>query len=273
MMTIIENHNQTEEALIDELYQQAVYEISGNLHHKDIIIIVHNQLYYVKKCIEAIYANTKDFTLYVWDNASDSETADYLNQLAVEKDNFVLEHHNTNIGFIRPNNILAAKGTSPYLILLNSDTEVRKGWDMALIGWLEAKKDCAIVGYLGGLLEANGQGEMAWSGSLIDYVCGWCCCLSRAKYDQFGLFDEENLAFAYGEDADLSLRLVEAGYSVYALHLGWVIHYGNVTINEVVKIRNCKTSFDENHAYLKRRWAKYLRINRILAKNPNILLV
>lgn len=252
---------------VEELHNQAVYEFSSINHHSvDIIIVVHNQLNYIRNCIESLYRNTASFMLYLWDNGSDKPTADYLKQIAKENGNIYLERIEENIGFIKPNNILAAKGNSPYLILLNSDTEVHKGWESSLVGWLENKSEYAITGYLGGLLENDGKGGKVWWGELIDYVCGWCLCISRRIYNQFGLFDDVNLEFAYGEDADLSLRILTAGYKIRALRLGFVTHYGNATIAEVAQTRDCKKTFDQNHEYLKIKWKNYLETDRILLK-------
>lgn len=258
-------NNRVTNAFIDELTQQANYEFGIVRYAKDIIIIVHNQLDYIKKCVETLYENTSDFKLYIWDNGSEEPTASYLKSLT-DRDNVHLERSEENLGFILPNNILAAKGDSPYLVLLNSDTEVYKGWDTALIGWLLAKPEYAQVGYLGGMLEENALGGKAWAGECIDYVCGWCVCMPRQLYTKFGLFDEEHLSFAYGEDADLSLRLVEAGYKIHALHLGLVIHHGNATISEVQKTRDCKPTFDANHDYLRQRWGNYLLNQRVLLR-------
>jgi GT2 family glycosyltransferase len=92
--------------------------------------------------------------------------------------------------------------------------------------------------------------------------------MSRKVYDKYGLFDEENLLFAYGEDADLSLRLIEAKFKIRALHLGLVIHHGNATIKEVAKKRDCRPTFDANHDYLRLRWADYLSKDRAMLRNP-----
>jgi GT2 family glycosyltransferase len=258
-------NNEIEKAFIEELTCQATYEFAEHRRCIDIIIVVHNQLNYVKKCIETIFDNTENFRLYIWDNGSEEPTSSYLKNLCTNE-NVHLERREENSGFIKPNNALAALGTSPFMVLLNSDTEVYKGWDTALIGWLVARPECAIVGYLGGMLEENGQGGKARAGEAIDYVCGWCACFSRKTYEQYGLFDEKNLTFAYGEDADLSLRLLEAGHKIRALHLGLVIHHGNATINEVKLVRDCKTTFDQNHDYIRSRWGTYLLEKRALLR-------
>lgn len=252
-----------DEILKDELLQQLMYAEFNSRQKIDIIIIVHDQLDYIQRCIESIYKNTKDFNLFIWDNGSAEPTANYLREIAT-KNNVYLERSEENLGFIKPNNILAAKGSSPYLILLNSDTEVYSGWDTAMVGWLIGKPDYAQVGYLGGMLDETGLGGTADKGECIDYVCGWCVCMPRNIYNKFGLFDEKNLNFAYGEDADLSLRLVEAGYKIRALHLEFIVHFGNATIRQVRRERDCKTTFEQNHDYIRQRWKDYLSTKRAL---------
>lgn len=246
----------------DELYCQYAYEMAGASEQKDIIIVIHDQLDFIKACIDSIYLNTKNFTLYLWDNNSMAPTREYLEDLAKTHNNIVLVQHSENIGFIKPNNELAKKGTSPYIILLNSDTEVMKGWDTALIGWLKGNVNCAIVGYQGGTLDMDGKGLGGCINGKFDYVCGWCLCLKRNTYDQFGLFDDNNLAFAYGEDSDFSLRMREAGFDIHAMSAKLVKHYGNVTSMEVHKEMDMSVTFIQNHEYIKDRWKDYLRHKR-----------
>lgn len=246
----------------DELYYQYTYEMTGNLDNKDILIVIHDQLDFIKACVESIYATTKNFTLYLWDNNSMAPTKEYLEHLSKTHDNIVLIQHSENIGFIKPNNELAKKGKSPYIILLNSDTEVVKGWDTALIGWLKANNNCAIVGYQGGALDENCKGLGGCLNNKYDYICGWCLCISRKLFDEFGLFDEKNLTFAYGEDSDLSLRMKEKKFDIYAMNAKLVKHYGNVTSIEVQKEIDTSVSFTQNHKYLKERWKSYLTNNR-----------
>jgi O-antigen biosynthesis protein len=221
--------------------------------HKDILIVVKDQLEYVKACIESIQSNTEDFTLYVWDNASQRPTADYLKSI-----NAIYHRSEENLGFIIPNNRLAVMGKSPYLILLNSDTVVRQDWDKAMVAWMQFNSDVALVGYEGGYLNEEAQGCGEAFGYEVDYVAGWSMALSRNTFEEFGLFDEEHLKFAYGEDSDLCLRLKEAGRKVYALHLEFVEHFGNKTIRAISQGRESEfhTTFRVNHDYLKDRWIK-----------------
>lgn len=242
---------------------------------KDIIIVVRDQLDYFKQCIQSIAENTSHYHLYIWDNGSRQDTQDYIESLVASCDlekngdqwKLTTVRSENNTGFIHPNNELVAWGDSEYIVLLNSDTKVFEGWDRAMTGFLDAHPDVAQVGYWGGHMGPDGRGFGGSNGYEIDYVPGWCFCMARSTYDQFGLFNKQ-LRFAYCEDADLSLRLKEAGNKIYALHAPLVHHYQNKTIIEVEKEGqiDVAASFEANHQYIKERWNGYLATQRVLLK-------
>lgn len=235
---------------------------------KDILIVVHNQLDYLKDCLDSLMAVTKNYHLYIWDNGSNKKTQNYLNDLP--KDNITVIRQENNTGFIQPNNQLASMGKNDYIILLNSDTKVFEKWDVAMVSYLENNPDIGQIGYWGGHLGSDGIGFGGANGYNIDYIPGWCFCIKRELYDYIGLFNPE-LHFAYCEDADLSLRIKENGYKIYALHAPLVIHHQNKTIIEVEKegTINVKETFDKNHEYLKNRWADYLKNSRVTKREVN----
>lgn len=241
---------------------------------KDIIIVVRDQLSYFRTCIESIREHTKNYNLLIWDNASGPETKKYLNDLqreytTLDKPDWTIEvwQSETNQGFIEPNNILAEAGMGDYIIPLNSDTKVFKYWDTAMVAFLESRPKVAQVGYWGGYMDDTGRGSGGDNGYEIDYIPGWCFCISRETYDQFGLFNKQ-LKFAYCEDGDLSLRLKEAGKQIYALHAPLVYHYQNKTITAVEKEGevDVRKTFEHNHLYLQNRWKDYLDSGRVLAR-------
>jgi hypothetical protein len=241
---------------------------------KDIIIVVHDQLDYLKQCIESLKEHTKHCHIYIWDNGSRPETADYISNLVLSHDPdaspdwlVTSMRSDVNTGFIQPNNELVAWGESEYIILLNSDTKVFAGWDKAMTGFLEQNPDVAQVGFWGGHMGPDGRGFGGANGSEVDYIPGWCFCISRKTYEKHGLFNKQ-LTFAYCEDADLSLRLKEAGKKIYALYSPLVHHYQNKTIIEVEKEGqiNVAASFESNHQFMKSRWKHYIENERVLLK-------
>jgi GT2 family glycosyltransferase len=247
----IYQHHQ--EAIMNELMTGSRYEPVM----KDILIVVHNQVDYLQRCVESIFKHTQDFHLWIWDNGSDTDTQTYLSTL---RDQVTVIRSETNQGFIVPNNRLAAMGHNPYIILLNSDTEVMQDWDKPLIAWLQQNPEVGATGYQGCILDERGKGGTIRFGYEIDYISGWCLCTPRTVYDEMGLFDEEHLEFAYCEDCDFSLRLKESGRRVYAFHMTQVAHFENKTITTIAKGKPqwLQDHFDHNHQYLRQRWGSFL---------------
>lgn len=256
----------------DDLGKELIAQQHTNGASKDIIVVVHNQLECTKNCVESVLKNTEDkFTLWVWDNGSDKDTETYLKEVSEANNGKIkVVRCDENLGFIVPNNRLTEMGRSEFIILLNNDCVVHPKWDKVLVGMLNSRPDLTIVGYGGGLLNEEGMGADASSGEEIDFVMGWCLCMRREDYNKFGLFDENNLKFAYCEDSDLSLRVKENGGKVYAARLNYVDHLGSQTTTDVMKKRDILTSFDANHKYIRERWAHYLAKERILLKKTGV---
>ena len=217
---------------------------------KDIIIAVHDQLGYIRDCIDSIRNNTEDYNIFIWDNASGKETAEYLSGLQ----DVNLSRSEENLGFIIPNNRMSAMGKSPYIILLNSDTVVRQGWDKNIIAWMQTHPDIGVAGYEGAMLSDEMVGHESERGFNADFVSGWSMCVPRKIYDTFGLFDEEHIHFAYGEDSDFSLRIKEKGYKTYAMYSSFIFHHEARTSLTVYKERDMTATFAANHEYLRNRW-------------------
>jgi len=239
--------------LSEELRQKLISELKWQYNYcpamKDIIIVVRNQFEEVRNCLDSIQEHTSDYRLHVWDNGS----IPLISNLLKSYNPHTYIRTEENLGFVLPNNYLASLTECPYLILLNSDTIVSKGWDEALIGLLQAKKDIGIVGYQGGKLDENYKGNPT-NDFEVDYVCGWCLCLPQELYRKFGLFDP-NILIAYGEDSDLCLHFRQNGYKVYALHLDYVTHIGNSTVKTVNREIDLVATFTANHNYIKNKYS------------------
>jgi GT2 family glycosyltransferase len=245
--------------IIEKITQELKFSENAKNIQKDILIVVHNQYEYVRNCLESIYKNTNNFNLFIWNNNSDEQTTNYLENISKNKKNVKLYNSEKNFGFIIPNNIMIKDSTSDFIILLNSDTKVLPEWDNILLGYLINNSEVLVVGYSGGILNENGVGVSSNWGKNIDYINGYCMCFSKKTYQEFKLFDEENLEFAYCEDSDFCLRIREKNKKVYACYSNLVIHYGSKTTNEVMKKYNFSSKINKNLSYFQKRWSNYLK--------------
>lgn len=245
---------------MEELRREMRWSLDGS-GSKDILVVVKDQLEYVKNCLGSVFRNTEDFTLHLWDNASGNETRTYLEEVA-RRPNVTLRRSEENEGFIVPNNRMAEKCSSDWLILLNSDTEVLPHWSEVLVGTLRNNPEILEAGFGGGTLDGSCEFSGRAYGFGADYISGYSVCMGRKTVENNGLFDEQNLKFAYCEDSDLSLRIRESGGEIYACHSNEMVrHYGGRTsltvANEDPRLVSCAR---ENLAYLRRRWTPFVHL-------------
>jgi GT2 family glycosyltransferase len=213
-----------------------------------ILIPVFNQTEVTLNCLKSILRNTGEvpYEVIVVDDNSSARTARCLSQVAGIR---VLTNH-PNIGFLHSCNAAAADARGEYLLFLNNDTEVTKGWLSALLRVFDQRKDAGLAGAkliyadgrlqeAGGIIWRDASGVNFGKGDHpdkpeynylreVDYCSGACLLIPRALFDQLGRFDPL-YAPAYYEDTDLAFKVREAGRKVYYQPFSTVIHHEGLT--------------------------------------------
>ncbi len=157
---------------------------------------------------------------------------------------------NHNVGFARAANEGARRGRAPYLFFLNPDATVDAATVPILVRFLADHPGAAVVGPRvvrpDGTLETTMRDEPTASNLLREHIpfakrktarfdaherrrrCAWlvgaALMVRRAAYDAVGGFDE-NFPLYY-EDADLCLRLGDAGHEVWLEPAARLSHVG-----------------------------------------------
>lgn len=198
--------------------------------------------------------------IIVVDNHSADGSVDYLEkrypQMLYPMVRFVRSAH--NLGFARANNIAIRQSRGEYVLLLNPDTIVGEDALKVSVDFMDAHEDAGAVGVR--MLGAQGRramesrrglptpmvsffkmlgfcnrwphhrlfgkyymGYLPWDEPCqIEVVSGAYCMLRRKALDEVGLLDED--FFMYGEDIDLSYRVLKGGYHNYYLPVD-ILHY------------------------------------------------
>lgn len=229
-----------------------------------VIIVNYNVKYYLDQCIRSVLRAFEEMNtpaeIIVVDNHSADGSVDYLEQRYPQKlfpmVRFVRSTH--NLGFARANNIAIRQSRGEYVLLLNPDTIVGEDALKASVDFMDAHEDAGAVGVR--MLGAQGRramesrrglptpmvsffkmlgfcnrwphhrlfgkyymGYLPWDEpSQIEVVSGAYCMLRRKALDEVGLLDED--FFMYGEDIDLSYRVLRGGYHNYYLPVD-ILHY------------------------------------------------
>jgi len=223
-----------------------------------IIIISYNGLYETTApCLQSIFEQTDypDFEVIVVDNNSTDGTQDYLAALAANEPRLMCIFNTTNRGFAGGNNdaIKVAKGN--FLILLNSDTRVTKGWLERIVGVLVTDPSIGLVGpvsnatgneqtiYVAGttpeeiLDEGTAWVKMSYGTTVpMERLCFFCVAMRRDVIEKVGLLDE-TYGLGFYEDDDYCLRVKKAGFRLVCCEDVFIYHRGSASFGNVP----CKT--------------------------------
>ena len=213
-----------------------------------IVIVSYNVRRYLNQCLESVRAASEglDTEVFVVDNASTDDT------LTVLPSRFPEVHfiaNEDNLGFSCANNQAIRVSHSPYVLLLNPDTRIEKHTLKDALCFMDAHPKAGGVGVM--MLDENGlrapesrraiptpwvsamkmlgfpkryyMSHLPWDAPCqIEVISGAFCLLRKEALDQVGLLDED--FFMYGEDIDLSYRLLKGGWENWYLPLP-IIHY------------------------------------------------
>jgi GT2 family glycosyltransferase len=183
-----------------------------------IVVVCHNRLELTRACLASVMQHSSDFELIVTDNASTDGTADFLRDFeAKHEDRVRVVTNPANAGFKDPCNHALTLARGEFLVLLNNDVEVCEGWLDMLSRPFARNPKLAITGMCNTCTTISPK-LVGSRGGRLDYIEGSCLMVPTWLVRKHGLFSDY-LRFAYWEDADLSLRLREAGYEIETVPL------------------------------------------------------
>ncbi|MBQ8066583.1 MAG: glycosyltransferase family 2 protein [Prevotella sp.] len=229
-----------------------------------IVIVSYNVCQLLDECLQSVKKALQgmDGDIYVVDNNSTDHTVETLQPRHPDV-HFIANKE--NVGFARANNQAIRLSQSEYVLLLNPDTVVFEPTLRGSVDFLDAHPEAGGCGVR--MLDRDGvpapesrraiptpwvsmlkmlgftrryyMSHLPWDEpGRIEVISGAYCMLRRKALDQVGLLDED--FFMYGEDIDLSYRLLKGGWQNWYLPFD-IIHYkGESTV---------KTSYRYVHVF------------------------
>lgn len=223
-----------------------------------VIIVNYNVKYFLEQCLLSVRKALAGLQgeVFVVDNNSVDSSAEMVREKFPE---VVLLENSENVGFARANNMAIRRSKGEYVLLLNPDTVVEDDTFEKIIGFMDSQPQAGALGVKmvdgkGRFLPESKRGlptpsvafykifglSRLFPGSRrfgryhlgyldrdqiheVEILSGAFMLIRREALDKVGLLDEA--FFMYGEDIDLSYRIIKAGYkNVYFPHTR-IIHY------------------------------------------------
>ena len=223
-----------------------------------IVVVSYNTREILRKCLQALYENTRDIDMevFVVDNNSGDGSASM-----VQRDfpDIRLIANNRNVGFGAANNQAFSLAEGRYIILLNPDAYIGPSSIGNCISFMDRTPGCGLCG--GKIISPEGRLEPSArrfpnalyklltlsgvSGKFpdspllnrhefggfghdhaieVDWVPGTFTIIRKKMLDAIGFFDER--FYLYYEETDLCLRAKKAGWTVCFIPDAEVMHIG-----------------------------------------------
>lgn len=222
-----------------------------------VIIVSYKVKFYIEQCLHSLMRAVDgiDTEVYIVDNHSEDGSVEYLTQRFPD---FNIISSNRNLGFSRANNLAIKQCTGEYVLLLNPDTVLGENVIREVLDFMDAHPKAGGAGVM--MLKDTGERAMEsrrgvptpmtafykmsglgtrypnsrrfgryymsflpWDKpSRIEIMSGAFCMLRHEALDKVGLLDEDY--FMYGEDIDLSYRLLMGGYENWYIPAK-ILHY------------------------------------------------
>lgn len=222
-----------------------------------VIILNYNVRYFLELCLQSVEAAIApiDAEIIVVDNDSKDDSCVMIKE---KFPNVILIENKENSGFSKGNNLGFQKANGEYVGILNPDTVVGEDTFTELLKFAENTANlgilgCRLIDGTGRFLPESkrhvptpqvaiakmlGHDTLYYVNTLTEDAIGEApvfvgafMLMKHDVYKRVGGFDEDY--FMYGEDIDLSYKVLQAGYSNYYYGKTTVIHYkGESTLKD-----------------------------------------
>lgn len=241
-----------------------------------VIILAYNNWSFTSACINSVirFSDYEKLEIIVVDNASTDETPTMLRRMARRDERIKIIVNESNLGFAGGNNVGLAAASGDYLILLNNDTYVTRGWIRDLIRPLQMDESIGLAGPLTNnigneqkiAIAYRDMEEMAAESRAfirrhtrerleVNNLAFFCVALRREIYEKLGGLDE-----AYGlgffEDDDYCRQVSQAGYKIVIVDDVFVHHHLSASFSALGDERR-NAQLERNRVIYEEKWGPW----------------
>lgn len=242
-----------------------------------VIVLTYNNWAYTEACLNSLFTRTDypgRLEVVAADNASSDETVERLRQWAEREPRLKLVLNDRNLGFSAGNNTGLAAATGDYLVMLNNDTVVTRGWLLGLLRHFQADSGLGLLGpatnHIGNeskvpvhydTLAQMPAAARAWTLAHmaqtypVPTLAFFCVMMPRAVYERVGPMDE-TFGRGFFEDDDYCRRIEQAGLRKVCADDVLVHHRLSASFDKVDNGER-QALFERNKAYYESKWGTW----------------
>lgn len=241
-----------------------------------IVILAYNNWSYTHACLHSVLtlSDYPNLEVIVVDNASSDGTPAQLGRFKQRDPRVRVIHNEANLGFAAGNNVGINAASGEYVILLNNDTYVTRGWVRDLIRPLMRDPEIGLTGPLtnniGNEQKINihyrDMQEMAAQSRrftrrhlrqlfFTDNLAFFCVGMSRKTIDSVGVLDE-SYGRGFFEDDDYCQRVRKAGLKIAVVDDVFVHHHLSASFNALGSEEK-RAQMERNKAIYESKWGTW----------------
>lgn len=240
-----------------------------------IITITYNNLAYNKAFLNSVLSHTAyaNYELIIIDNSSTDGTAEWLRDIMKwEHPQIKIILNDKNLGFAGGNNCGLRIAEGDYVVLLNNDTLVTRGWLTNLVKHAENDER---IGMVGAVTNSIGNEAMVaakytnieefdqfsyknmWDHLNKEYpdarmLAMFCTLISRAVITKCGELDER-YGIGMFEDDDYCEAAKRAGYKITIADDVFIHHFQSISFSKL-KSESYQALFAKNKKLFEKKW-------------------
>lgn len=242
-------------------------KVNPSFREKKIAVIVlnRNNKDIICSCIDSLIKfNAYRYEIVVVDNLSTDGSYELMEEKY--KDKITLMRNSTN-GCSTGRNLGAKLTSAEYLLFLDSDQgPTRYGWLDTYLFIMRLNKEIGAVGYAGGFFTQRDMTGPTFEyypekalpkkylfRTNVDYLCTSGVLVRKSVFEEIGGFDPAYDPHCF-EDADLSRRIIDAGYKIAYSKDFPVYHEAHATTKANEKREDYLTLYKKNADHFRKMW-------------------
>lgn len=258
-------------------YEKFEEACSSKIPMVSVIVLTYNNLKLNKNCIDSILNKTgyANYELIIVDNCSTDGTVEYLKELQQRKlSNVTVIFNEINTGFAGGNNIGIELAKGEYVLLLNNDTVITRGWLTAMVKHMENNKKYGMCNPVTNSIGNESMisckytsieelNEFAYKYTMkhmnqefreVDRLPLFATLIRKKVIDEVGMLDD---AYKIGmfEDDDYTEAVKSKGYEIVIAEDAFVHHVNNASFKKL-NDKEYRTIFEQNKSIYEKKWNK-----------------